>query len=319
MWVVMICLLLLVLTVLLLARNHALGMTRFKERPEVYAPTTGLQQTLRIIFCGLNAYRSRISTTPDELGYGYSRHVFAGGVGVELVGWHIPREDSRSLVLLVNWLGGCKSDNLAAAEIFLEQGQEVFLLDMRGHGDSSGMETSFGYYEYRDLLAGVEYVKAELAPERLILYGVSLGAVAIMRAFALGEVRGVAGVILETPFDRLINTIRNRMRAMHLPTLLLSDILALTGGGLQGYNPYAFNPVEYAAEINVPVLLVQRTGDPYVSVGEMEQIYARLGALQDSELILVEAGGHGPVIWVDSERFREEVQAFLLRLKKVGR
>ncbi len=295
---------------LLIARNHAFAMTHFKERPENYKPNKGLLSILRMFFLGLNAYRSRVTALPSVYGWEYSRHELSSENGIKLVGWHITSSSAKGLVLLLNWFGGCKTDNIEAAGVFLDLGYDVFLLDLRGHGDSSGMETSLGYAEYRDVLAGIEYIKAVFEPERLIIYGVSLGAVATLRAFDAAEVTGVDALILEAPFDRLLATIRHRIEAFKVPSWVFADILAITGGLILRYNPYRFNPVDYAAEIDIPALLIHRDNDPYVSAEEVRHIYYKLKN-KESELITVSDYGHGTIVHSHHELFKEEVKKFL--------
>ncbi len=310
MWLLLVLLFLLLLLILVV-RNHALGVVRFKERLAGGRQERGLGTLLRRAFFGFNTYRSRISTTPADYGWGYTECLLISESGVTLSCWHIPRNTSRGIVLLVNWLGGCKSDNLEAAGVFIELGYEVFLLDLRGHGDSSGMDTTFGYFEYRDVLTAVEYIQCMLKPESLIIYGVSLGAAAVMRAFYAGVMRKVDRLVIEAPFDRLINTIRHRVGALGLPTLLLPEIIAAMGGLIQKFNPFTFNPVLYSCDVEVPVLLIQRRFDPYIRESEVREVFDNLGVVRDSELLLVEAGGHGSIVLSHRELFRKEVEKFL--------
>lgn len=315
MWVVWLILAFCVL-VLFIARNHAFSMTHFKERPENYKPKNGLLSIVRMVFFGLNAYRSRITTTPAAYGWEYSTHELNSEEGIKLVGWYIKSSVGNGVVLLLNWFGGCKTDNIEAAGVFIELGYDVFLMDLRGHGDSSGMETSLGYDEYRDVLAGVEYIKSTFEPEQLIIYGVSLGAVATLRAFEAAEVTCVDALILEAPFDRLLNTIRHRVEAFKVPSLVFADILAIAGGILLRYNPYHFNPVDYAEEIGIPALVIHRDNDPYVSSGEVRNIYYKLKNKINSELITVSDYGHGTIVYSHPELFREEVEKFLSLVNK---
>ncbi len=306
-------LLVLLLTVLLLLvlRNHALGVVRFKERPAVFRPERRCWTLARRIFFGLNTYRSRITKTPSDFGWDYTVCSLVPESGVVLSCWHIPQCKSSGMVLLVNWLGGCKSDNLAAAGVFLELGYEVFLVDLRGHGDSSGMDTTFGYYEYRDVLTAVEYVQSLLKPEKLVIYGVSLGAAAAMRAFYAGVMRNVDRLIIEAPFDRLIKTIRHRVGALGLPEGFFSEILGAMIGLIQKFNPWGVNPLIYAGYIEIPVLIMQRRFDPFIREDEVRAVFNNLKDIGNSELLLVEAGGHGSIVTSHRELFKEEVGKFL--------
>lgn len=310
MWLAVILLAVLLICILL-ARNHILGIIVFKERPAHYQSRHDCLSCIRRFLFGFNAYRSRISLTPADMDWDYSEHTVYSEDGICLKGWCVPQKPCGGMVLLINWLGGCKSDNLTAAEVFLELGYSVFLLDLRGHGDSDGMETSLGYYEYRDVLAGIEYVKALYRPGKLLIYGVSMGAVACMRAFSAAEVVGVDALVLEAPYDRLINAIRNRVAAMRLPVLLLPDALALAGWAVLQYNPYKFNPVEYASDIKIPVMLIHRRDDRLVKSKEVEEIFQNLQDKNNSELLILDDCGHGSILTSHRDIFAAEVRKFL--------
>lgn len=302
---------LLVLILCIVAFNHAKGMSHFTERPDDYDPKVTVFKAVKKALCGFNVYRTRITDTPKKYNHSYSVHKVCPQHGVELTGWYITTSGSKGLVVLYNWFGGCKSDNLEASEVFLQEGYEVFLLDLRGHGDSSGSETFFGYHEYRDVLSGIEYAKHKFSPKKLIVYGVSLGAVATMRAFYAAEVRGVDGLILEAPFDKFITTIRHRVGIFKLPEFFFANLLAIIGGVLQGYNPFIFNPVSYAKDIDIPVLLICGRNDPYVMCSEIESIYNNLKNKEGSEVVLVTGHGHGSVVLTNKALFAERVRSFL--------
>ena len=309
MWLLYVFLLLFAI-IFVLVRNHACGLIYQIERPVKNKPESRLASGLRHFFFGFNSYRRCGASVPAASGREYTVHEFSPERGVVLRGWHIPGGADRGLVILLNWLGGCKSDNLEAAEIFLGLGYEVFLFDLRGNGDSSGRKTAFGYYEYRDVLCGIEYAKFTFHPKTLVIYGVSLGAVACLRAFYAGEIRGVDALIFEAPFDRLKNTVRHRARAMGVPEFL-GDLVLAGCGVILKYNPYSFNPISYAEEINLPVLLFQRNGDKLVTTGEVMAIYQKLGSVAESELVLVEDSGHGTIVYSHRELFCKECKNFL--------
>src|SRR3712207_7040402 len=53
-------------------------------------------------------------------------------------------------------------------------------MDMSGHGGSAGNVTTIGYHEAADVAAAYQY--AQTLDDRVVLYGVSMGAAAILRA-----------------------------------------------------------------------------------------------------------------------------------------
>jgi pimeloyl-ACP methyl ester carboxylesterase len=77
------------------------------------------------------------------------------------------------------------------------------LVDFRGCGGSQGDRTTIGWNEAKDVSATLLWVKATLGESAPVLFGHSMGAVAILRAVAVEGVHPRA-VIADAPFGRLL-------------------------------------------------------------------------------------------------------------------
>jgi pimeloyl-ACP methyl ester carboxylesterase len=157
--------------------------------------------------------------------------------------------------------------------------------------------------------AAFAYARTQWPDLPVVLYGVSMGGAAALRAAALAEVRP-AGLILEAVFDRLDTTTRHRFGALGLPASPAAELLLFWGGVQLGANPFAHNPVEYAAAVGVPVLLLYGEQDPWILPPEREALAA---ALRGSVTLVTFPGqGHGgPYVYGDPERWDAVVRTFL--------
>jgi len=75
--------------------------------------------------------------------------LFFSSDGLILKGWIIQKDKSLVTIIFCHGLGMNKSDLLSLAKSIYDAGFNLFLFDFRGHGDSSGSTTSFGYLEER--------------------------------------------------------------------------------------------------------------------------------------------------------------------------
>ena len=80
------------------------------------------------------------------------------------------------------------------------------MVDFYGSGDSSGESTSFGYYEADDVVAVLEQAPDD---RRIILYGISMGGAALMRACAELDAKPDA-IIVESVFPNFRETVAAR-------------------------------------------------------------------------------------------------------------
>ena len=91
-----------------------------------------------------------------------------------------------------------KTGLLDPAKVFHLLGCRVILVNFRGSGGSSGSSTTIGVRESRVALA-FQYAKGLDFGKQTILYAVSMGTAAILKAIALENIKPDA-IILELPF-----------------------------------------------------------------------------------------------------------------------
>jgi pimeloyl-ACP methyl ester carboxylesterase len=142
-----------------------------------------------------------------------------------------------------------------------------------------------------------------------------MGAVAVLRAMsALGVTADAA--VLECPFDRLINAVRARFRAMGLPAFPGAGLMVFWGGWQHGYNGFAHNPVEYARKIACPVLLLHGRDDARVRASQVEAIYQNLPGRKAMHVF--EGLGHDSYAAKRPEQWKEWVGDFLKGAESAG-
>ena len=114
---------------------------------------------------------------------------------------------------------------------------------------------------------------ARTLPGRLpvVVYGISMGAAAVLKADAEAPL-GARALVLECPFDRLLTTVDHRFEVRHVPAFPLSNLLVFWGGWRQGFDAFAHNPVDYARRVRTPTLLFSGSEDELVTPEEADGI-----------------------------------------------
>jgi uncharacterized protein len=119
--------------------------------------------------------------------------------GLGLVSWYRPPPSGRPVILYFHGNGGHIGYRAERLRRFVDAGLGVLLLEYRGYGGNSGAPSEHGLYA--DAEAAIEFLeRQEIAPERLVLWGESLGAAV---AVDLAARREAAAVVLEAPFTSL--------------------------------------------------------------------------------------------------------------------
>ncbi len=303
------------LAVFILAFNgiaylHAWAITHYAP---VDSRTTRLREIntwtdkARLIILGPTVRRMANKLTPGQFQLPYRPVDFPGAGGARLQAWVIPGQPGRPTVLMFPGYGGSKDTLLRAAREFHAEGCETWLVDFAGVGDSEGNTTTIGWREAEDVAATVLAAR-ERRTGPLVLYGTSMGATAILCASHRGLVAPDA-VILECPFDRLTNTLGNRLRLLNIPPFPLAQTIAFWEGVQHRFNGLAHNPVEYARTVRCPVLLMQGENDLSVGPASPHRMAAAFG--DRARIKLLTGAGHANLVRDAEAAWRSEVRQFL--------
>ena len=218
-------------------------------------------------------------------------------------------------MILFHGYTGEKSGLLPEAKAFLEMGLSVLLVDFRGSGDSSESYTTIGFDEAEDVAAAVRYAQAQLPHRKLILYGQSMGAAAVLRAVHSCGVRPDA-IIVEAVFDRMLNAVRHRFELMGVPSFPGAELLVFWGGRQAGFNGFGHNPVRYAASVDCPILFLHGAADPRARVEEARRVFDAVPALK--RFTEFPGIGHVACIIRYPDEWRKSVGQFLREAENPG-
>ncbi|RAL25223.1 alpha/beta hydrolase [Lujinxingia litoralis] len=249
----------------------------------------GLQS--RLIF-----YPERLPADFDfELQPGAEERIIETADGQRISALHYRAPAPSGVVLYFHGNAGSLRSWKAVAADIVPLGYDVFIVDYRGFGKSSGRITEAGLYEdgraaYGALLA------LGYAGEDVILYGRSIGSGV---ATQLATEVSARALVLESPFTRLLDVAREQM-PWALPQLTLR---------------FHFNNAEKLAGVELPVLLLHGSRDELIGPHHSR---ALAGVLEErANLVIVEGGGHNDL--PEFERYGQALHAFLSGLSAAKR
>ena len=227
-----------------------------------------------------------------------------------LYGWFLPARDSEQVIIMVHGADKNRTDAtigmMDIASGLVEHGYNVLMFDLRGHGESEGSRMSAGYYEQRDLLGAVDYVKGR-GLEDIGVLGFSLGAVTTLLATA--DNTDIDAVVADSSFADLEDIMgpefskRTRFPRFFLPPLLFMVKI------MYGVDFGAIKPVAVVAEIALrPVLCIHGELDDTVP---LEHVYRLEEAAQNplSQLWVVPETGHVRAYTTHPEEYMNRIIA----------
>lgn len=297
----------------LVAFMQARAMTHFSEGG---ARSAGPEQLsafdkFAVMLSGVNIPRPRNGQTPAQWGVAFETHRFHNADGAMLEAWYVAGATDHPIVALFHGYAVSKSSLLTTARVFHELGYGVLLVDFYGSGGSTGTGTTIGVKEADDVAATLDYARRTWVNRKIILYGISMGGAALLRAIAVNGVKPNA-VIVEATFDTLLNAGKNRFRTLRLSGSPFAELLLFWGSVQNGFNFFSHNPVDYSRSVSCPALILHGEKDERVTLEEARTIAAAMGT--NARFVAYAGVPHMPIVDARPEQWRREVKKFLAQV-----
>jgi pimeloyl-ACP methyl ester carboxylesterase len=142
------------------------------------------------------AHPSRRLTFFPQSSLDFREVTFPSRDGLTLFGRFFPGRNHATIILL-HGLGGTGVDMLLYAELLVQAGYGVFLMDLRAHGSSDGGLSTYGLHEADDVAGAVDYLltRVDVNGQKIGALGISLGAQAALRGALKSE--NIRALVLE--------------------------------------------------------------------------------------------------------------------------
>ena len=204
-------------------------------------------------------------------------------------------EAPRGTILVLHGMQDKKVSMVSMGKTLAGEGYRAVLVDLRGHGRSSGQWLTYGLVESRDLSQLIEALaKQGLIAGRVGVYGASYGgATAIMLASIDSRVDAVVSVAAFASMrEEVPRYIRHILLGRWIPSTVIEASID-RAGRIAEFNPIDASPQNAIARTQAPVLLIHSRADEKIPYQQGESLHA--AAKGHSELILVEGEGHDSI------------------------
>lgn len=232
--------------------------------------------------------------TPEDRGLEYEEVSLKTKDNVTVSGWYIPAKHEKGVLLFCHGNAGNISHRLESINIFHNMGLSVLIFDYRGYGKSEGKPSEKG--TYRDAEAAWNYLVEEKrkAPDRIILFGRSLGA-AIAADIALKKIP--AGLILESSFLSVPEM--GKKHYPWIPVRLLSK--------------YDYATIDKIRSITCPKLIIHSPDDEIVPFEHGKSLFEE--ALQHKQFLEIK-GGHNEGFLLSGDLYLGGLKNFVQKCLK---
>jgi len=228
--------------------------------------------------------------TPVGLGLAHEELALRTEDGVRLHGWFLPVEGSRLSLLVCHGNAGNVSHRLDRALLLQSRLKlDVLLFDYRGYGASEGSPYEEG--TYRDARAAYRWLVARgIGPERVVLFGESLGSAVALQVAVEVEARAL---VLESPFA----SIPEMARAVY-PFLPVWPFVRTR-----------YDNVAKVGRLRMPLLVLHGDRDEVVPFTQGRRVFD--AAPEPKTFFAIPGASHNDTYLVGGEAYWQALRAFL--------
>ena len=267
-----------------------------------------------------------ITRTPADFGLDYQNITFVSRIDhIRLRGWFLPgllpngRLTTQRTIIMVHGTGSNRASPLVLGLscALAKRGFAILAFDMRGMGQSAPAPLSEGYFEQRDVLGAVDYLRSGSLPyaalgrpREIAAWGDSMGAATVLLAAA--HEPAIKAIVSDSGFAALVPVLRSSPNypGLFIPSVLFAVRL------LYGIDFYAVRPVDVVASIAPrPIFFIQGSADTVVPPANLSLLATAAAAAPDAHIQtwLVKGADHIESFRVMGERYLQRVASFFLQ------
>ncbi|WP_371381322.1 alpha/beta hydrolase [Sporomusa aerivorans] len=236
--------------------------------------------------------------------------------GYALTGTFIPSSiPSNKTVIFLHGISATQNMGLHYEDMYLSNGYNLLIYDARGHGESGGPCTSWGYYEKYDLDQWVDWLLTKNPQSVIGVHGVSMGAATALMHAALNEpAKRVKFYIADSAYSDFTTLISEKIiNLTHseypLWVYILIRYASFIAYWQSGFLYEEISPVRELAHVTTPILYLHGAADPVVPVEMSRTLYEATKGYR--ELYIFPNTRHGRAIIERKNEYQNTIVRFL--------
>jgi pimeloyl-ACP methyl ester carboxylesterase len=256
-----------------------------------------------------------LTETPATFRVPYEDVEFHTADGVKISGWLMPSKEKSITILYSHGLFRSRRELLERAVQLWQLGYGALLYDSRNHGESGQAKVSLGYFERLDAEAAVSFLRDRAGPaERIVLFGISMGATSALLAAA--ETPEVGAVIADSSFLSFRDTTDHHVKMLvRVSSFPLANELRFFVERRAGFDGDKLNALDAVKRLDdKPVLFIAGAFDRRMPPEIARQLY-EASSSPKRDILIVEGEAtriHGHAFQADPKLYIDRIDTFLV-------
>lgn len=240
----------------------------------------------------------------------YQTHTITNKNGLELKGYHIDRQDAEFTFVIIHGYHSRALNMNRYAEVFYKNLPcDLFLPDLRGHGNSDGELVGWGWEDKEDIKEWIFYL-SKIHPNRpIVLFGESMGG-ATVNYLSCEDMPNVKALVEDCGYSDLYEEFDFQAKNItHLPLAPFYFGVNQEVKKNHGYKIKEASCVDCVNKAKYPMMFVHGLKDEVVPSYMAFDLYNACPT--EKQLFLVKDANHTQCIKLEKEKYIETLKEFL--------
>lgn len=218
--------------------------------------------------------------------------------------------DSHKWAILVHGYSGSHGMMWTFGHMYADNGFNLLLPDMRGHGESEGDYIGMGWPDRKDILNWIEFICERDPNAEIVLFGISMGGATVMMTSGEDLPSNVKAIVEDCGYASVWEIFSDELKALfHLPEFPLLYTANTICKLRAGYSFTKASSVNQVSKSKVPILFIHGAEDNFVHTDMVYKVYDACPTEKD--ILVVDNAGHGQSYYYSPEEYYDKMFTFL--------